>query len=119
MQIGELIERLEQEDDAGEALAALGDIVLFAQVASMGERFEESPAEYTAGAVARFAAGASDEDWVSLIGAIERAREPGHAFLVQALQWSLARDARELAGNPTVKSCGCGAGAEPCHDPDL
>jgi len=44
MQIGALVERLEQEDDAGEALAALGDIVLFAEVAAMGARFEESPA---------------------------------------------------------------------------
>jgi hypothetical protein len=116
MQIGALVERLEQEDDAGEALAALGDIVLFAEVAAMGARFEESPATYTAGAVARFAAGAGDEDWVSLIGAIERAPEPSHAFLVRALRWCLAQDAKELAGASQSRACGCGADPGPCHD---
>jgi len=100
MQIGALIECLEREDDAGEALAALGDLVLFAKVVAMGERFDESPAVYTAGAVARFAGGASDEDWVSLIGALERSGEPGQEFLVRALGWSLAHDAREVAQAP-------------------
>ena len=95
MQIGALIERLAREDDAGEALAVLGDLVLFAEVVAMGERFDESPAVYTTGAVARFGAGASD--WVSLIGALEQSPEPGQEFLVRALRWSLAHDAREVA----------------------
>jgi hypothetical protein len=97
MQIGALVERMKRDDDAGEALTALGDLVLFAEVVAMGDRFDEGPAAYTAGAVARFAAGASDEDWMSLIGALERSREPGQEFLVRALRWSLAHDAREVA----------------------
>ena len=97
MHIGALVERLEREGDAGEALAALGDLVLFAEVGDMGERFDENPAVYTAGAVARFAAGASDEDWANLIGALERSPEPGQEFLVRALRWSLAHDARDVS----------------------
>lgn len=116
MQIGALIERLEQEDDAGDALAVLGDIVLFSEVVAMGERFEESPAAYTAGAVARFASGAGDEDWVGLIGAIERAADPGQAFLARVLRWSLARDAGGMAGHAPSCTCATGSDPEPGHD---
>ena len=93
MHLGTVIARLESEEDAGEALAALGDVVLYASVVATGERFGESPARYAATAVARFADGASDEDWVTLLGAMERARQPGQTFLAFAIRWALARDA--------------------------
>ena len=55
MQLGTLMDRLEFEDDAAAALEALGDIVLFAEVQAMGERYDECPGEYVANAARRFA----------------------------------------------------------------
>ncbi len=99
MDIGTLIARLEREEDAGEALQALGDITLYARVLVMGERFGESPKTYTACAVARFAASASDEDWVGLVGALARTELPGRTFLERVLNWSLMLDADKVSGD--------------------
>lgn len=107
MQLGTLIRQLENERDAGEALAAIGDLVLYAEVSAMGQQFDESPPTYAAGAVARYAAGASDEEWVTLLGALERADDPGHAFLTRALRWALTRDAADVASPEQVRE-GCG-----------
>lgn len=108
MHLGTLIARLECEDNATTALEALGDIVLFAAVSAAGSRYEEAPGAYVAGAVARFAAGAGDEDWVGLIGHIERADDPGQAALVRMLQWALARDASDSDGARQT-ACRCGS----------
>lgn len=107
MHLGTLIARLESEDNAAMALEALGDILLFTAISEAGSRYQESPGAYVAGAVARFADGAGDEDWVGLIGHIERAEDPGQAALVRILQWALARDAVDgEAARHTGCSCG-------------
>ncbi|MEZ5855872.1 MAG: hypothetical protein R3D67_14435 [Hyphomicrobiaceae bacterium] len=93
MQLGSLIARLERENDAGEALSALADIALYARVLQTGSRFDEGPAAYTAGAVTRFAGAAQDAQWLSLMAAMERSHDPGHTFLVHALEWALDHDA--------------------------
>jgi hypothetical protein len=108
MHLGALIARLECEDNAATALQALGDIVLFSAVGEAGSRHEESPGAYVAGAVGRFAAGAGDEDWVGLIGQMERAEDPGQAALVRMLQWALARDALDGEGVRQA-ACSCGS----------
>lgn len=108
MHLGTLIARLESEDSAAMALEALGDIVLFTAVSEVGARYEETPGAYVAGAVTRFSDGAGDEDWVGLIGAIERAEDPGQAALVRMLQWALARDA--VGGDGALQAaCSCGS----------
>ena len=112
MQLGTLIRRLESEADAGEALAAIGDLVLYAEVSAMGTRFEETPPAYAAGAVVRYAAGAGDEEWVTLLGALERDGDPGRVFLTRALRWALADDAADVVSpEPVRQSCGTGG---PC-----
>lgn len=107
MQLGTLMERLVQEDDAAVALEALGDIVLFTEVQAMGERYGESPGEYVANAARRFAALANDEDWLSLMTAMERSPRPAHSALEQMLRWSLKHDAAEAAQQNT-EQCSCG-----------
>ncbi len=109
MQLGTLMERLAQEDDAAAALDALGDIVLFTEVQAMGECYEESPGAYVANAARRFAAMASDEDWLSLMTAMERSQRPAHAALERMLRWSLRCDAAEQSSQPTDQ-CSCGGG---------
>ena len=118
MQLGALMNHLAFEDDAAAALDALGDIVLFAEVQAMGDRYDESPGEYVANAAHRFAAIAGDEDWLNLMTIMERSDDPARAALVRMLRWSLKRDADEAehqAGHAQVGGCTCGGGDGECH----
>jgi len=92
MHLGNLIAQLERDDDATAALEALGDVVLFTRVCATAERFEETPGAYVGGAVRRFAAAASSEDWLDLVGALGRTSDPGRVTLERILVWSIARD---------------------------
>ena len=116
MDLGLLITHLESEQNAGEALAALGDLMLYAEVLATGARFDEGPGCYAAGAVGRFAGAAGDAEWVTLLGAMERAEQPGQAFLRHAIKWALARDARDRHSQAAGGTCATGARPEPCHD---
>jgi hypothetical protein len=106
MLLGTILKRLGNEADAAEALDAMNDIVLLAEVQAMGELHEESPADYVCGATRRFAADASSEDWLALMTAIERSDDPARITLDRMLRWSLARD----AAGPATAGCGCGKG---------
>ncbi len=106
MLLGTLLKRLGDEADAAEALDALNDIVLLAEVQAMGELHDETPAEYVCGATRRFAADASSEDWLALMTAIERSDDPARTTLDRMLRWSLKRD----TAVPAVSGCGCGKG---------
>lgn len=110
MLLGSLIERLSDETDASTALAALNDVVLFAEIDAMGRRFDESPPEYVAASASRFAAMASDEDWLGLMTAIERSDDPAQTVLTRMVRWGLAQDAKEplTIPNGCSGSCGCG-----------
>ncbi|WP_206110860.1 hypothetical protein [Rhabdaerophilum calidifontis] len=120
MLLGTLIGELRDEDSAAAALAALGDIVLAAEIDAARVAHDESPGEYVSGAVQRFARLASDEDWLALMNAIERAEDPGRAVLARMLRWALARDAAEAAHAAREHgeggTCGCGGGGS-CHAP--
>jgi hypothetical protein len=113
MQLGTLLNQLENDSHAGVALEALGDIVLFARVEAMGAQHDEAPGEYVANGARRFAARASDEDWLGLMNAIERSQDPGRAVLEKIVRWSLEKDAASAEGEHQGCSCGGGGG---CHD---
>lgn len=113
MQLGTLIGNLSLENDAAVALEGLGDLVLFAKVQAMGERYEETPGEYVANAVRRFAARAGDEDWLGLMTVMERSEDPARAALEQMLRWALKTDA-EKSNSPSHTGCTCGSGS--AHD---
>jgi hypothetical protein len=113
MHLGTLLNRLETESHAGAALLALGDLTLFARVEAMGAEHDEEPGEYVANGARRFAARASDEDWLGLMNAIERADDPGRAVLEKIVRWSLDKDAAMANGSHEGCSCGGGGG---CHD---
>jgi len=106
MMLGTLIARLESEESAAEAIAALGDLPLYAEVAAMAERYGETPGEFVAASAASFANLARDEDWQSLIAAVERAEAPGAAALQRLVRWALARVTSEPL-NSATSSCSC------------
>ncbi|HLZ01185.1 MAG TPA: hypothetical protein VKR55_03430 [Bradyrhizobium sp.] len=92
MQLGEIIRNFSEEARADEALLACSDLVLLARIGEMAGRFDETIAEYAAGAVRRFANLASSEDWLALMNTIERSDDPGIDTLSHMLNWSLKQD---------------------------
>lgn len=114
MNLGSLIANLEDEDNGAKALDALGDIVLFAEVQAMGEAFGEDAGSYVATSARRFAALAGDEEWLSLIGAMERAQAPGQTALRRMLRWALDTDAKDLTGPVEKASADCSCGSHGC-----
>jgi hypothetical protein len=117
MNLGQLMNRLEHEADAGAALEALQDLVLLAEVQAAGVEHGESPGEYVANASRRFAALASDEDWLGVMNAMERTQDPARAAIDRMLRWALKRDAAppsEGSGKNGSEGCGCGGGGG-CH----
>jgi hypothetical protein len=106
MQLGEIIRTFSEDVTANEALLALDDISLFAEVKHTAERFDETTGEYAAGSVRRFANLASSEDWLGLMNIIERATDPGTDCLSYMVKWSLKQDAQP-AREPHA-GCTCG-----------
>lgn len=113
MQLGALIRRLEDETDAAQAMDALGDVILFSRVQEMGQHHDETPGAYLAGAARRFTNQGSDDDWLALMTAIERAEDPARAVIGKMLHWALEKDAG--AGAATACACGSGAGGNHAH----
>ena len=79
----------------------------------MAALHEESLGEYASGATRRFAATASDEDWLALMTAIEVSDDPAATTLGRMVRWSLTRDAQAMAA-PAAGGCTCG-GSTPGH----
>lgn len=107
MLLGRMIERLADEAFATEMMLSLGDLPLLVEVEAACRRRDEgaSAAGYASAAARRFADHASDEDWLALMTALERAPDPGTACLRQMLVWSLRKD---TAG----RTCGGGCKGE-------
>ena len=105
MLLGQVLDRLGDEGIAAETLLSLGDLPLMVDVEVTGARFGESLPLYASNAVGRFAAFASDEDWLALMTALERTADPAAACLRQMLLWSLRQDSH----------AGCDAGHECCN----
>ena len=101
MFLGDLITRLDSDDEAALALDGIGDVVLYTEVAAMGAHFDETPGEYVANAARRFAALASNEDWLALMSAIEASEDPASTAIGRMIRWALGVDAG-VSG-----PCGC------------
>jgi hypothetical protein len=89
MLLGDLIARLDDEVVALETLVGMGDLALLAEVEAAAARQGLTAGEFAAQAVAAFSSRASDDDWVSLIGTIGRAEDPGGACLKTMLAYAL------------------------------
>ena len=98
MQLGDVIARFEDEAFVGETLLALDDLALTARIAASAAENSVSAGEFAARAVGQFVIGASDEEWLTLIGLMSRADNPGQVFLRRVLSNAL----------PQSQGCGCG-----------
>ena len=84
MLLGDLLARFDDETVASETLLRVGDLSLVAALRERAEAEGENLGVYAAGAVRQFAAEASDEAWITLMGALARADDPGAVCLKQA-----------------------------------
>ncbi len=89
MQLGDIIAQLEDDAVADEALIALGDLTLTAQVATAAAREAMTRGEFVAACVGQFAAQASDEQWLTVLGQMGRSNLPGQVLLRQAIAAAL------------------------------
>jgi len=94
MQLGDIIAQLEDDAVADEALIALGDLALTTRVAAAAARAALSRGEFVAASVGAFAANASDEDWVTVLGQMGRSDLPGRVLLRRAIESALGADAK-------------------------
>jgi len=81
MLLGQMIERLTDDVFAVEALLSLGDLRLLVEVEAAGRDLGKTAATCASTAARRFADHASDDDWMALMTALERADNPGAACL--------------------------------------
>ena len=111
MLLGEVLKSFEDEAIAAETLVPLGDIVLLAQAGSAADRHGETLGGYCSVAVQRFAQAASDGDWLALMTALEKTKDPAAACLTAMLRWSLREDAAAAEQESSASSnaaCSCG-----------
>lgn len=84
MLLGDLLARFSDESIAAETIVGLGDLALIARLREQAEASGLPLGAYAAGAVRRYAAEASDEEWVTLMGALGRSEDPGAICLQRA-----------------------------------
>jgi hypothetical protein len=84
MLLGDVLARFDDEAVATETVWRLGDLALAARLREQAGAEGQSLGAFAAGAVRRFAAEASDEQWVTLMGALARAKDPGAVCLRRA-----------------------------------
>jgi hypothetical protein len=89
MLLGDIIARLEDDAAADEALLSLGDLSLTARVAEAASREGLTRGEYVAASVGQYAANASDEEWVTVLGQMGRVQDPGRILLRRAVAVAL------------------------------
>jgi hypothetical protein len=89
MLLGDVIARFEDEAFASETLFALDDLALAARVVALAAENNVSAGEFATQSVGQFVSGASDEEWLTLIGLMSRADNPGQVFLRRVLSNAL------------------------------
>lgn len=89
MLLGDVLARFDDETVAAETILRLGDLRLVAMLRERAEAEGQTLGDFAAGAVRRFAGEASDERWLTLMGAMARADDPGAVCLKHALGYAL------------------------------
>ncbi|MFG1230553.1 hypothetical protein [Xanthobacter wiegelii] len=119
MLLGTLLKQLQDGRFAEEILFSLGDVTLAARAEAAGAPFGEGAADYAAAACARFSNGASDEDWLALMTALEKGTDPAATCLSAMMEWALKADASAAASQEGGCGCsgtgGCGDHANEAH----
>jgi hypothetical protein len=84
MLLGDVLSRFTADSVAEETILGIGDLALMARLRAQAEASGLPLGAYAATAVRRYAAEATDEEWITLMGALGRAQDPGAVCLQRA-----------------------------------
>ena len=87
--LGDLLASLTDETTALETILSAGDLKLLAAAQELAAADGLDLAAYVTQAVQRYASEASDEEWVTLMGLLNRSPDPGTTCLNRALEHDL------------------------------
>jgi mannose-6-phosphate isomerase class I len=86
MMLGDMLASLDDETKAAEMIFGLGDLQLLAGIRQQAETEGVDLATFAREAMQRYAAQASDEEWITLMGLIGRSDDPAGVCLRRALK---------------------------------
>lgn len=89
MLLGDLLAQFDDDSIAAETVLALDDLPLVARLHAQAAADGMTLGAYAAAAVRRYAATASDQEWVTLMGALGAAADPGRVCLKRAFTFVL------------------------------
>ena len=92
MLLGDILARFDDEGTAAETILRLDDLALVARLTEAAEAQGRSLGEFAASAVRLYATHASDEEWITLMGALGRAADPGAVCMKRAFAFVLAEE---------------------------
>lgn len=87
MLLGDLLARFDDETFATETVLGLGDLALTARLREKAAASGLALGAYAAAAMRRYAAEATDEEWLALLSALGRAQDPGMICMRRALAY--------------------------------
>jgi hypothetical protein len=102
MILGDVLARFDDEGVATETILRLDDLALVARLTEEAQAQGRSLGEFAASSVRHYAAHAPDEEWITLMGALGRAADPGVVCMKRAFAFVLAQ---KTAAIPTCYSC--------------
>ncbi len=85
MLLGDIIASFQDDAVINETLFSLGDLALTARLVALAAENNVSAGELAMQSVGRFVTGATDEEWLTLIGQMSRSENPGGIFLRRVL----------------------------------
>jgi hypothetical protein len=89
--LGDILARLTDETIAVETILGTGDLALLAAVLEHAAAEGFDLAACVTQTVQRYAATASDEEWVTLMGLLNRSQDPGTICLKRAFAYAMRR----------------------------
>jgi len=90
--LGDLLASLSDEATATETILRSGDLRLLTAAREQAGAEGLELGAYVTRAMQRYATGASDEEWITLLGLLNRAADPAAACLQRALACALQRE---------------------------
>ena len=87
--LGDFLASLTDETTAVETILGAGDLALLTAVREQAEASGVDLAAYVSQTVRRYASEASDEEWITLMGQLNRSADPGATCLKRAFEHAL------------------------------
>lgn len=89
MLLGDLLAELSDETAATETILRVDDLSMLAAMREQAKADGLDLPAYVAGTVRRYASEATDEEWITLMGLLNRAPDPGAVCLKRAFEHAL------------------------------